>query len=204
MLHVHNNGMSIEDFRVLVIDENRSRASVIKDGLEDAGHHHVTVLNEIRGVAGQIEAVDPDVIIIDLENPNRDMLEAMFALSKSVKRPIAMFVDNSDQQSIEDAVEAGVSSYVVDGLRQDRVKPIMDMAISRYRAFSKMEKELETARNELAERKTIDRAKAILMRTKGVSEEEAYNLMRKTAMNRSQKLFEIADGIIMAASLLDE
>ncbi|MFT6558750.1 MAG: response regulator NasT [Sneathiella sp.] len=196
--------MTIQDIRILVIDENRIRASIIKDGLEDAGHSHVTVLNEIRGVAGQIEHLDPDVIIIDLENPNRDMLESMFALSKSVKRPIAMFVDNSDQQSIEAAVEAGVSSYIVDGFRQDRVKPIMDMAITRYRAFSKMERELETARNELAERKTIDRAKNILMRTKNIDEEQAYNLMRRTAMNRNQKIFEIADSIIMAASLMDE
>ncbi|WP_025897077.1 ANTAR domain-containing response regulator [Sneathiella glossodoripedis] len=196
--------MSAKDIKILVIDENRVRATIIQDGLNEAGHSSVTVLSEIKGVASQIETLDPDVIIIDLENPNRDMLEAMFALSKSVKRPIAMFVDNSDQQSIEAAVEAGVSSYIVDGLRQDRVKPIMDMAITRYRAFSKMERELEIARNELAERKTIDRAKSILMRSKGISEEQAYSLMRTAAMNRSQKIYEIADSIIMASSLLQE
>ena len=196
--------MSGLDVKILVIDENRTRASIIQDGLHEAGHQQVTVIHEIRGVAGHIVTVDPDVIIIDLENPNRDMLETMFALSKTVKRPIAMFVDNSDQQSMEASVEAGVSSYIVDGLRQDRVKPIMDMAISRYRAFSKMEKELETVRNELAERKSIDRAKSILMKSKGIDEEQAYVLLRKTAMNKSLKIHEVAESIIMAASLMDE
>ena len=196
--------MELHDFKIMVIDENEIRGSVIRAGLQAAGHHQVTIIQEINGVAAAIQTLDPDVIIIDLENPNRDMLEAMFALSKSVKRPIAMFVDNSDQKSMEAAVEAGVSSYVVDGLREDRVKPIMDMAISRYRAYSKMETELETVRNELAERKTIDRAKTILMKSKGITEDQAYGLLRKTAMNKSLKLHEIADSIIMTASLFDE
>ena len=196
--------MELHDFKIMVIDENEIRGSVIRAGLQAAGHHQVTIIQEINGVAAAIRTLDPDVIIIDLENPNRDMLEAMFALSKSVKRPIAMFVDNSDQKSMEAAVEAGVSSYVVDGLREDRVKPIMDMAISRYRAYSKMETELETVRNELAERKTIDRAKTILMKSKGITEDQAYGLLRKTAMNKSLKLHEIADSIIMTASLFDE
>ncbi len=196
--------MSSQDFNILVIDENEIRASVIRAGLQSAGHDQVTIIHEIAGVAVTIQSLDPDVIIIDLENPNRDMLEAMFALSKSVRRPIAMFVDNSDQQSMEAAVEAGVSSYVVDGLREDRVKPIMDMAISRYRAFSKMETELETVRNQLAERKLIDRAKSLLMKSKGISEDQAYALLRKTAMNKSRKIHEIAESIVMAASLFDE
>jgi response regulator NasT len=196
--------MSTHDIKILVIDENEIRASVIRAGLLVAGHDLVTVIHQITGVAAAIQECDPDVIIIDLENPNRDMLEAMFALSKSVKRPIAMFVDNSDQQSMEAAVEAGVSSYVVDGLREDRVKPIMDMAISRYRAFSKMETELETVRNQLAERKLIDRAKSILMKSNGISEEQAYALLRKTAMNKSRKIHEVAESIVLTASLFDE
>ncbi len=195
--------MALKQLSVLVIDENHIRASIIEAGLRDAGHDRVTVLTDVSGVARQIEELDPDVIVIDLENPNRDMLEAMFQLSRSVERPIAMFVDNSDEASIEAAVDAGVSAYVVDGLRRERVKPILDMAISRFNAFSRMARELDAARSELAERKTIEKAKGILMRTREISEQEAYALLRKTAMNQNRKIAEIAQSLVTAASMLD-
>jgi response regulator NasT len=188
---------------VLVIDENHIRASIIEAGLRGAGHEHVTVVHDVAGIARRIAEIEPDVIVIDLENPNRDMLENMFQLSRVVKRPIAMFVDRSDQASIEAAVEAGVSAYVVDGLRQERVKPILDMAISRFNAFSRMARELEEARSELEDRKVIDRAKGILMRSRGLSEDAAYTLLRKTAMNQNRKISEIAQSLVTAAGLLD-
>lgn len=188
---------------VLVIDENHIRASIIEAGLREAGHEQVTVVHDIAGIARRIAEIEPDVIVIDLENPNRDMLENMFQLSRVVKRPIAMFVDRSDQASIEAAVEAGVSAYVVDGLRQERVKPILDMAISRFNAFSRMARELEEARSELEDRKVIDRAKGILMRSRGLSEDAAYTLLRKTAMNQNRKISEIAQSLVTAAGLLD-
>ncbi|RWN54769.1 ANTAR domain-containing response regulator [Mesorhizobium sp.] len=188
---------------VLVIDENHIRASIIEAGLREAGHEQVTVVHDVAGIARRIAEIEPDVIVIDLENPNRDMLENMFQLSRVVKRPIAMFVDRSDQASIEAAVEAGVSAYVVDGLRQERVKPILDMAISRFNAFSRMARELEEARSELEDRKVVDRAKGILMRSRGLSEDAAYTLLRKTAMNQNRKISEIAQSLVTAAGLLD-
>ncbi|MES0212107.1 ANTAR domain-containing response regulator [Mesorhizobium sp. M0028] len=188
---------------VLVIDENHIRASIIESGLREAGHQQVTVIHDVAGIARRIAEIEPDVIVIDLENPNRDMLENMFQLSRVVKRPIAMFVDRSDQASIEAAVEAGVSAYVVDGLRQERVKPILDMAISRFNAFSRMARELEEARSELESRKVIDRAKGILMKSRGLSEDAAYTLLRKTAMNQNRKIGEIAQSLVTAAGLLD-
>ncbi|TIL45110.1 ANTAR domain-containing response regulator [Mesorhizobium sp.] len=188
---------------VLVIDENHIRASIIEAGLREAGHEQVTVVHDVAGIARRIAEIEPDVIVIDLENPNRDMLENMFQLSRVVKRPIAMFVDRSDQASIQAAVEAGVSAYVVDGLRQERVKPILDMAISRFNAFSRMARELEEARSELEDRKVIDRAKGILMRSRGLSEDAAYTLLRKTAMNQNRKISEIAQSLVTAAGLLD-
>ncbi len=196
--------MAANQLSILVIDENAIRASVIEQGLHDAGHHHVTVIHEVTGIARQIERINPDVIVIDLENPNRDMLESMFQLSRSVKRPIAMFVDRSDQHMIEAAVDAGVSAYVVDGLRQERVKPILDMAISRFNAYSRMARELDDARNELEGRKIVDRAKAILMKSRGLSEDEAYKLLRRTAMNQNRKISEIARSLVMAAGLLEK
>ena len=194
--------MDSKSLSILVIDENRIRAAIIEAGLREAGHDHVTVIHDVAGIARRIAEIEPDVIVIDLENPNRDMLENMFQLSRAVKRPIAMFVDRSDQASIEAAVDAGVSAYIVDGLRQERVKPILDMAISRFNAFSRMARELEQMRSELEGRKLVDQAKRILMKSRGLSEEDAYALLRKTAMNQNRKISEIADSLVTAAGLL--
>jgi response regulator NasT len=194
--------MSAAVLSVLVIDENRIRASIIEAGLRDAGHRSVSVIHDVTGIAARIAELQPDVIVIDIENPNRDMLENMFQLSRAVKRPIAMFVDRSDSASIEAAVDAGVSAYVVDGLRKERVKPILDMAISRFNAFSRLVHELEQARSELEGRKVVDRAKGILMKSRGLSEADAYALLRKTAMNQNRKIADIAQSLVTAADLL--
>lgn len=190
------------DLTILVIDENAIRASIIEEGLSEAGHLHVTVIHEMQGVARLIETMDPDVIIIDIENPNRDMMEHMFQLTRMISRPIAMFVDRSDTAAIEAAVDAGVSAYVVDGLKKERVKPILDMAVSRFNAFSRLQRELAEARNALEERKVIERAKGILMKMRGLSEEQAFALLRQTAMNEKKKLADIAQSVVTAAGML--
>jgi response regulator NasT len=195
--------MKSHTLAVLVIDENRIRASIIEAGLREAGYENVTIVHDINGIARRIAEINPDVIVIDLENPNRDMLENMFQLSRAVKRPIAMFVDRSDEASIEAAVDAGVSAYIVDGLKQERVRPILKMAISRFNAFARLNRELEETRGELESRKVIDRAKGLLMRSRGISEEEAYALMRKTAMNQNRKIIDIAQSLVTAIGMLD-
>jgi two-component system, response regulator / RNA-binding antiterminator len=194
--------MSPAPLKILVIDENRIRSAIIEAGLREAGHDQVTIVHDVGGIARRIAEIEPDVIVIDLENPNRDMLENMFQLSRAVKRPIAMFVDRSDTASIEAAVDAGVSAYIIDGLRKERVKPILQMAISRFNAFSRMARELEEARGELEGRKLIERAKGILMKSRGLSEEDAYALLRKTAMNQNRKLADVAQSLVTAADLL--
>jgi response regulator NasT len=188
---------------ILVIDDNAIRASIIEAGLREAGHERVQVITDIDGVARRIGEIAPDVVIVDLENPNRDVLEHFFVLSRALKRPIAMFVDKSDPSEIEAAVEAGVSAYVVDGLRKDRVKPILDMAIVRFRAFSRLQDELEAARSELEGRKVIDKAKGILMSTRGLTEDQAYRLLRSTAMNQNRRISEIAQALVTASQLLE-
>lgn len=195
--------MKQSGLNVLVIDENRIRAAIIEEGLREAGHDRVTVIEQMHGLARRIAELNPDVIVIDLENPNRDMLESIFQLTRAVQRPIAMFVDKSDEASIEAAVEAGVSAYIVDGLKQERVRPILKMAISRFNAFSRLARELEETRSELENRKVIDRAKGLLMRSRGLSEEAAYALLRRTAMNQNRKIAEIAQSLVTAAGLLD-
>lgn len=187
---------------ILIIDENHIRASIIEDGLREAGHARVAVIHDVNEVARTIQATSPDVIVIDLENPKRDTLEHFFSLSRAIQRPIAMFVDRSDGAMIEKAVEAGVSAYVVDGLKKERVKPILDMAISRFNAFSRLTRELEQARGELEDRKIIDQAKGILMKTRGLAEADAYALLRSTAMNQNRRIVDIAQSLVTAADLL--
>jgi response regulator NasT len=188
-------------FKIVIVDKNPIRAAILEDGLREAGHVQVVHIDETSHLLQRIYSIDPDVILIDLENPSRDVLEQMFQMSRVVKRPIAMFVDQSDRASIEAAVDAGVSAYIVGGLRKERVQNILDLCISRFNAFSRLESELEKTRSALEERKVIDRAKGILMKAKNLTEENAYALLRKTAMNENKKIAEVAQAVITAAEL---
>lgn len=187
--------------KIVIVDESPVRAAILLEGLRDAGFTHVECIAETHNLLKRVYAIDPDIILIDLENPSRDALEQMFQVSRAVRRPVAMFVDQSDTASIQASVDAGVSAYIVDGLRKERIKSILDLCVSRFNAFAKLQGELERAKSDLEERKTIDRAKGILMQAKKISEEEAYKLMRGAAMRESKKIVEIAQSIITAAEL---
>ena len=193
--------MPDSSLRILVVDQNRLRASIIEEGLREAGHADVAIVDRLDGLMRRVVEIDPDVIVMDLENPSRDALESLFHVSRAAARPVAMFVDRSDAAMIEAAVDAGVSAYVVDGLRKERVKSILDMAISRFNAFSRLRDELDKTRQALEERKTIDRAKGILMKKRGLGEDEAYALLRKSAMNENRRIAEVAASVVLAASL---
>lgn len=187
--------------KIVIVDESPIRAAILEDGLREAGFTQVQRIEETRNLLSRIYALDPDVILIDLENPSRDELEQMFQMSRIVKRPIAMFVDQSDTASIQASVDAGVSAYIVGNLQKDRIKTILDLCISRFNAFSRLQSELEEAKDALQERKIIDRAKGVLMKAKGLTEDQAYTLMRKTAMNENKKIAEIAQSVVTAAEL---
>ena len=188
--------------KIVIVDESPIRAAILEEGLLDAGFTSVVHISEMQGLLARIYAHDPDVIVIDLENPSRDVLEQMFQVSRAVRRPIAMFVDQSDSASIQSSVDAGVSAYIVDGLKKERIKPILDLCISRFNAFAKLQDELERTKSALEDRKVIDRAKGILMKLKGLDEEAAYVLMRSTAMREKKKIGEIAQSILTASELL--
>lgn len=194
--------MPTATLRILIIDRNRLRASVIEDGLREAGHMEVQRVSDMTGLMRRVAEVDPDVIIMDLENPNRDMLEHALQVSRAAGRPVAMFVDSSDAGMTEAAMEAGVSAYVVGGLQKERVQPVIDLAISRFRALDRMRRELEDAKTQLAERKVIDRAKGILMRSRGFNEEEAWQMLRRTAMNQNRRVGQVAESLVIAADML--
>lgn len=190
------------NLKIVIVDESPLRAAILEEGLREAGYLNVLRLPEHQNLLARLHAIDPDVIVIDLEAPSRDVVEQMFHVSREVKRPVAMFVDQSDSSTIEAAIEAGVSAYIVDGLKKERVKPIVDMTISRFRAFARLRQELEQTRTQLEERKIVDRAKGILMKLKDLDEEKAYALMRRTAMNEKKRIVDIAQSIITAAELL--
>ncbi len=187
--------------KIVIVDKNPIRAAILEDGLREAGHVHVTHIDETSHLLTRIYSIDPDVILIDLENPSRDVLEQMFQVSRAVKRPVAMFVDQSDSASIEAAVDAGVSAYIVGGMRKERVQNILDLCISRFNAFARLQDELERTRTALDERKAIDRAKGILMKAKNLTEQDAYALLRRTAMNENKKIADVAQSVITAAEL---
>jgi response regulator NasT len=194
--------MPTESPKIVIVDENPVRAAILEEGLREAGFPRVEHIREMQNLLARIYALDPDVILIDLENPSRDVLEQMFQVSRAVRRPIAMFVDQSDTDSIRASVEAGVSAYIVDGLKKERMKPLLDLCISRFNAFAKLQDELERTKSALEDRKIIDRAKGMLMKVKGLTEEEAYVLLRSTAMREKKKIGDIAQSIITAAELL--
>ncbi|MCX7898894.1 MAG: ANTAR domain-containing protein [Methylocystis sp.] len=188
--------------KIVIVDENPIRAAILEDGLREAGFIDVQKIAETQNLLKRVYAIDPDVILIDLENPSRDELEQMFQVSRAVRRPVAMFVDQADAAAIQASVDAGVSAYIVDGLKKERIKSILDLCVSRFNAFAKLQSELERAKSDLEERKTIDRAKGILMKAKQLSEEDAYRLMRSVAMRESKKIVDIAHSVITAAELL--
>ncbi len=188
--------------RIVIVDDSGLRATVLEDGLREAGYTDIEIVPPRGGFVAAIERMAPDVVLMDLGSPSRDSLEEMLTVSRALARPIAMFVDQSDEAMIGAAIDAGVSAYVVDGLRKERVKPVLDLAIRRFNAFAKLRGELDEARTALAERKTIDRAKAILMDGRGLSEKEAYALLRSTAMNQGRKLIDVAEALITASALL--
>jgi response regulator NasT len=188
--------------KIVIVDESPIRAAILEEGLREAGFTQIVHISEMQSLLARIYAVDPDIILIDLENPSRDVLEQMFQVSRAVRRPIAMFVDQSDSASIQASVEAGVSAYIVDGLKKERIKPILDLCVSRFNAFAKLREELERTKSQLEDRKIIERAKGILMRVKGLTEDEAYVLMRSTAMREKKKIGEIAQSIITASEML--
>lgn len=187
---------------IIVVEKDRDRAMLIVDGLRDAGDYDVMVIADESGLARRIAQRKPDLVLIDAGNPSRDVLEELALATGPLQRPVAMFVDKTDGALTRAAIEAGMSAYVVDGLRPDRLKPILDAAIARFHMLHKMRIELAETRRALEERKLIDRAKGIVMRARGIGEEEAYALMRRTAMDQGRKLVDVAQALVLSADLL--
>jgi two-component system, response regulator / RNA-binding antiterminator len=188
--------------RIAIIDESASRAAVIREGLAEIDDCEIFVVTERDGLVARIGDFAPDIVLIDLGNPSRDVLEEYFTVSRALARPIAMFVDEADEEAIAASIDAGVSSYVVDGLASHRIRPILDLAVRRFNAFARLQSDLAEAQGKLAERETIDRAKRILMDSRGIGEPQAYSELRKTAMDQGRRIAEIAEAVVTAHKLI--
>ena len=188
--------------RIAIVDESPTRAAVIREGLLALEGCELFVLTERHGLVARIGEIAPDIVLMDLGNPSRDVLEEYFVVSRALARPIAMFVDESDAESIAASVDAGVSAYVVDGLSAHRIRPLLDLAVRRFNAFARLQSDLDDAKGKLAERDSIDKAKRILMDSRGLPEPAAYKEIRSAAMSQGKRIAEIAEAIVTAHALL--
>ena len=189
---------------VLLVDSNVDRARIVEEGLRDSAV--VKQAGALQGAAllSEVERVQPDAIIIDCDSPDRDTIESLELVARHNPRPIVMFVEKGDGAVAKEAVRAGVSGYIVDGLSQDRVQPVLEIAIERFRMFDALWKDLEKSKADLEARKSIERAKGILMQRRQISENDAYVAMRNMAMKQGKPLKEIADNILSVALLFDD
>ena len=187
---------------VLLVDDDPERAAVVEPALREAGYEVVTVVDTAAAMLTQVRARRPDVIIIDRDSPDRDTLEHVCMITRDDPRPIVMFTQDQDRTLMRAALEAGVSAYVVDGLSVERVRPIVEVALARFEQWQALHRELDQAQTNLAERKVIERAKGIVMKQRRCSEDEAYALLRKLAMDRNQRLAHVAESVITMAELL--
>ncbi len=193
----------IQDQRILVVEADAEKARGIIEALTEAGWHNVRALGAISGLQRSIDEFAPDIVLIDMANPDRDTLEHVFLVADTTARAVAMFVDQTDEALTQAALSAGVSAYVVDGLQMNRIKPVLDTAIARFQVMRQMRSELDAAKQALEDRKTIERAKGILMRQRGMAEDDAYKLLRQKAMDQGRKIIDVAQALVTAAELLE-
>ena len=187
---------------MLIVDRTIDRSHALREALEREGYVVLTPPDGRFDLLRCVRELEPDVIIIDMDSPDRDMLEDSRRIFQEQPKPIVMFVDESDSDSIRQAVQAGVASYVVKGASAERVRHVLEVAIERFRAFQELKSELAQARTSLADRKFIERAKGILMERRGCSEDDAYRALRQMAMGRNQRLVEVARNVIELAALI--
>ncbi len=197
-----NEGSMKSDLRILIVEPDPDRVREIIDALTEAGWSEIKALAQMSALDRTVQEFAPDIVLIDLTNPDRDTLEHISHATETSKRAVALFVDQTDDALTQAALNAGVSAYVVDGLNMERIKSVLETAIARFKMMRQMQSELQAAKQALEDRKQIDRAKGILMRQRGLSENDAYTLLRKTAMSQNRKVIDVAHALVTAADLL--
>lgn len=188
--------------KVMLVDGNAERSGVIQDELNATEGVEVVCIDGSQGLLTQVRQYAPDVIIIDMASPDRDTLESLRTVNRETPKPVVFFAEHSDYETTQAAINAGVSAYIVDGVSENRLNSVMEVAIARFKAFQQLKSELEDCKLRLQDRKDVDKAKGVLMQHRNLSEEEAYQLLRKMAMDRNMKIGEAARNFIAAMALL--
>lgn len=190
--------------RVLLIDDTPRKVGRLRAALSEAGFDVIDESGLSLDLPERVEAIQPDVILIDTDSPGRDVMEQVVLVSRDRPRPIVMFTDDDNPDAMRQAIRAGVSAYIVEGIQAQRLKPILDVAMARFESDQALRAELHARDQQLLERKRIETAKGMLMKMKNCNEEEAYTLMRRQAMSRQQKLIQVAEQIIAMNELLGQ
>jgi response regulator NasT len=190
--------------RILLVDPDEARRERVVEGLNALEDVRILIVENTYGMTQHVVKFQPDMVIVACESPARDAIEDLRRVSESNPRPILMFVDHAEPEQVEDALRAGVAAYVAEGMEPQRIRAVLDLASAQFRVMEEMRRDLARARADLAARKTIEKAKGLLMRQRNIDEEQAYSLMRKAAMDQGKSLAAIADALIAAASLLGD
>lgn len=188
--------------KVVIIDPDEARAALVAEGLSDVRPLEVRRAANFEAIEADLPAFSPDVIVIACESPDRDTLESLREATEGNPRPVVMFVDRSSPGLAEAAVEAGVAAYVVDGLSARRVRSVLEVAMSRFELMQKLRTDLDKAKADLASRKAIERAKGLLMKDRGIDEDQAYRVLRKLAMDTGRPLGAVATDLLTFAGVL--
>jgi response regulator NasT len=190
-------------FKVLLVENNKVKAEELTTALDDSNYRIEHISNTGISLLKEVENIQPDLIIIDIESPDRDMLESLFQISQSAPKPIVMFSEQEDQQVINQLVKSGVSAYVVGDVNRVRVKSVLDIAMVRFTEYQGLKKELEDTKQKLTSQKNVEKAKRWLMEYKHLSEADAYHSIRKMAMDNSQKMDDVAKNILSMAAMFE-
>lgn len=188
--------------KVMIVDNDLERTTPLKQSLLDSGYEVIAHLKDTVNLDKACCELQPDIVIIDTESPSRDTLENICVMTMHEPRPIVMFTHDGDKEQIKQATRAGVSAYVVGSIPNERLRPVIDAAIARFDEFKLLREELNEANDKLNERKLIERAKGLLMKQRGLDEEQAYNMLRSMAMQRNMKIKDLANELMNAAKLL--
>lgn len=188
----------------MVVDEDAVRGSALVGVLQDSGYNVVGLILTDEYLPSVMADAKPDVVLIDISSPSRDTLEMVSSIHRDHKRPVVMFANDDDEKTVQAAVEAGVSAYVADGLSLSKFKPIIQVAIAHFQKHQSLERELSYAKSSLDERKHIDRAKGLLMAKRKCTEEDAFALLRKMAMDRKQRIGQVASELIEMLELVNK
>jgi response regulator NasT len=189
--------------KIILVDENSGRSAILRRALQDKGHEVICRLENGESLQNTSEITHADMVIVNSDIPDDEIFANLNEVNQTKPKPIVMFAESSDAKSTRDAVKSGVNAYIVDGLEESRVQGIIDVAIARFREFQALKDELDSTKNQLFERKVIEKAKGLLIKHKHISEDDAYKSLRKMAMDKNKRIVDIAESIISTFELLD-